>query len=32
MEHHANIVPWHMLVAERGIQLRCDLQQQLQQD
>ena len=22
MEHHANIVPWHMLVAERGIQLR----------
>ena len=21
MEHHANIVPWHMLVAERGIQL-----------
>ena len=22
MEHHANIVPWHMLVAELGIQLR----------
>ena len=22
MEHHANIVPWHMLVAERGINLR----------
>ena len=22
MEHHANIVPWHMLVAERGIRLR----------
>jgi cysteine desulfurase / selenocysteine lyase len=22
MEHHANIVPWHMLVAEKGIQLR----------
>ncbi len=22
MEHHANIVPWHMLVAERGIILR----------
>jgi cysteine desulfurase/selenocysteine lyase len=22
MEHHANIVPWHMLVAERRIQLR----------
>jgi cysteine desulfurase/selenocysteine lyase len=22
MEHHANIVPWHMLVAEIGIQLR----------
>jgi cysteine desulfurase / selenocysteine lyase len=22
MEHHANIVPWQMLVAERGIQLR----------
>ena len=22
MEHHANIVPWHMLVAERGSQLR----------
>ena len=22
MEHHANIVPWHMIVAERGIQLR----------
>jgi cysteine desulfurase / selenocysteine lyase len=22
MEHHANIVPWHQLVAERGIQLR----------
>jgi len=22
MEHHANIVPWHMLVAEREIQLR----------
>ena len=22
MEHHANIVPWHMLVAECGIQLR----------
>ncbi|MEI7507593.1 MAG: aminotransferase class V-fold PLP-dependent enzyme, partial [Actinomycetes bacterium] len=20
MEHHANIVPWHMLVAERGIE------------
>ena len=23
MEHHANIVPWHMLAAERGIELRC---------
>ena len=22
MEHHANIVPWHMLAAERGIALR----------
>src|SRR5581483_8806609 len=22
MEHHANIVPWHMLAAERGIVLR----------
>jgi cysteine desulfurase/selenocysteine lyase len=22
MEHHANVVPWHMLAAERGIQLR----------
>jgi cysteine desulfurase/selenocysteine lyase len=22
MEHHANIVPWHMLAAERGIDLR----------
>ena len=22
LEHHANIVPWHMLVAERGIVLR----------
>jgi len=22
LEHHANIVPWHMLVAERGIKLR----------
>ena len=22
MEHHANIVPWHMLAAEKGIQLR----------
>ena len=22
MEHHANIVPWHMLVQSRGIQLR----------
>jgi cysteine desulfurase/selenocysteine lyase len=22
MEHHANIVPWHMLAAERGIRLR----------
>lgn len=22
MEHHANIVPWHMLVAEKGIELR----------
>jgi cysteine desulfurase/selenocysteine lyase len=22
IEHHANIVPWHMLVAERGIELR----------
>lgn len=22
LEHHANVVPWHMLVAERGIQLR----------
>ena len=22
MEHHANIVPWHMLIAERGIELR----------
>lgn len=22
LEHHANVVPWHMLVAERNIQLR----------
>jgi cysteine desulfurase/selenocysteine lyase len=22
MEHHANVVPWHILAAERGIQLR----------
>ena len=22
MEHHANIVPWHMLAAERGVHLR----------
>lgn len=22
LEHHANIVPWHMLAAERGIELR----------
>ena len=22
MEHHANIVPWHLLAAERGIELR----------
>jgi len=22
LEHHANVVPWHMLAAERGIQLR----------
>src|SRR5206468_11627059 len=22
MQHHANIVPWHMLAAERGIELR----------
>ncbi len=22
MEHHANIVPWHMLCAERGVELR----------
>ncbi len=22
MEHHANIVPWHMLAAEKGIELR----------
>ena len=22
MEHHANLVPWHMLAAERGIELR----------
>ncbi len=22
MEHHANVVPWHMLAAERGVQLR----------
>ena len=22
MEHHANIVPWHMLAAERGVELR----------
>ena len=22
LEHHANIVPWHMLVAEKGIELR----------
>src|SRR5882757_3896523 len=22
MEHHANIVPWHILAAERGIELR----------
>jgi cysteine desulfurase/selenocysteine lyase len=23
LEHHANIVPWHQLVAERGIELRA---------
>src|SRR6476620_1510068 len=23
MEHHANVVPWHMLAAERGVELRC---------
>jgi cysteine desulfurase / selenocysteine lyase len=22
MEHHANVVPWHMLCAERGVELR----------
>jgi cysteine desulfurase/selenocysteine lyase len=22
LEHHANVVPWHMLVAERGVELR----------
>src|SRR6476646_715318 len=22
MEHHANVVPWHMLAAERGVELR----------
>jgi cysteine desulfurase/selenocysteine lyase len=22
MEHHANIVPWHMLVSDRGVELR----------
>src|SRR2546421_2513653 len=22
MEHHANVVPWHILAAERGVQLR----------
>jgi cysteine desulfurase/selenocysteine lyase len=22
LEHHANVVPWHMLAAERGVQLR----------
>jgi cysteine desulfurase/selenocysteine lyase len=22
MEHHANIVPWHMIAAERGVELR----------
>src|SRR3954447_22572345 len=22
MEHHANVVPWHMLASERGVQLR----------
>src|SRR5882672_7494974 len=22
MEHHANVVPWHILAAERGIELR----------
>ena len=22
MEHHANVVPWHMIAAERGIELR----------
>src|SRR2546421_3058726 len=22
MEHHANVVPWHMLAEERGVQLR----------
>jgi cysteine desulfurase / selenocysteine lyase len=22
MEHHANVVPWHMLAAERGIEIR----------
>ena len=22
MEHHANVVPWHILAAERGVELR----------
>ena len=22
MEHHANIVPWHMLAAEKGFEIR----------
>jgi cysteine desulfurase/selenocysteine lyase len=22
MEHHANVIPWHMLAAERGVELR----------
>jgi cysteine desulfurase / selenocysteine lyase len=42
MEHHANVVPWHILAAERGVELRwlpltpdfrldlTDLEQQLQ--
>ena len=25
MEHHANIVPWHMLAAERGVELRFEI-------
>ena len=23
MEHHSNLVPWHILAAERGVELRC---------